>query len=343
MRRETGRPDTSDLEQMISFQIGARSDADEQFGRAPPRSVFDIERDAEVQDIQRNLERLKTATDEFLENFQKKAKKKAKRRTYGLLASLLASFGVIGWLTLTSHAPDRSEAISSTAAAVRPVASASAPAVAKVSVAPRMAIVASVPVQVAASAASAATPPAVALAVAPQTASPQVLPKNKTVLALPSRSTAPAKAVATNSARSTSTPSVSAAKPILAGPAEPKPTAPVKSETPGTAADNKVFALESAQAPASTEPAVGHPTAVAQAPRKAPAAEAKRAAPARREKYGSSGVITMTPGGVVIFDQARRAQRMVLVGDQLPDGSTLKGIDVRANRISTENGDVIFE
>ena len=51
----------------------------------------------------------------------------------------------------------------------------------------------------------------------------------------------------------------------------------------------------------------------------------------------------MTPGGVVIFDQARHAQSMVLVGEQLPDGSTLKGVDVKANRISTENGDVIFD
>jgi hypothetical protein len=30
-------------------------------------------------------------------------------------------------------------------------------------------------------------------------------------------------------------------------------------------------------------------------------------------------------------------------GEQLPDGSTLKGVDVKANRISTENGDVIFD
>ena len=337
MRRETGRPDTSDLEQMISFQIGARSDADEQFGRSPPRSVFDIERDAEVQDIQRNLERLKTATDEFLATFQKKAK----RRTYGLMASLLASFGVIGWLTLTFHAHDRIEAVSSSGATVRPVASVSAPTVPKVSVAPIMAKTASVPVQVAS---SAGTPPAVALAAASQSASPQILPKDKTVLALPSGRTASAKAGAATSVRSSSRHSESATKTILAGPAESKPVAPVKSAKPALAADNKVFALESTPPLASTEPAVEHPTAVAQSPRKATAADTKRAAPAaRREKYGSSGVITMTPGGVVIFDQARHAQRMVLVGEPLPDGSTLKGVDVKANRISTENGDVIFD
>ena len=63
----------------------------------------------------------------------------------------------------------------------------------------------------------------------------------------------------------------------------------------------------------------------------------------RTEKYGSNGVITLMASGVVVFDKERKTQRLVPVGSALPDGSIVKGIDVKGNRVSTDRGDIVFE
>lgn len=65
--------------------------------------------------------------------------------------------------------------------------------------------------------------------------------------------------------------------------------------------------------------------------------------PSRKDQYGSSGVVTIMPSGVVVFDVKTKSQKLVPIGSKLPDGSILKGVDAKASRIKTDKGEVEYE
>jgi hypothetical protein len=63
----------------------------------------------------------------------------------------------------------------------------------------------------------------------------------------------------------------------------------------------------------------------------------------RRAKYGDAGVLAIMNSGVVVFDKNSRTQRMVKVGAELPDGTVVIGIDPANNTLVTSKGTVIFD
>lgn len=428
-------PDASGVERVIAVHIAQRSDATERFGRVPPRSLFDIDRDAEVQEIQRNVAQLKVDTDDFLATHVRQMAR-LKYALAGTAIAFLASTGVLVGQHYTSPpmSPDVALATKVVAkvpaplAAVRPPAP--APVVAVVADSPLpvapikspAAVVATVAAPAAQRVPAAATPLAVArpvVTVAPTSPAPPppvTKPIAVTAPVPPARSLP--MAVLPQAVKVSSPPVPARAVVVAPKPTRPEVhvTAPVKPvaalprtkpepvATKKPPAEEKVFALESPQG--GTAPGASQPGASTQPNGKAEPVVAKRALPdpvvvrestqhsdkaqpkdakrasatpaasakvevisgadkpepvsasssagetakspkgastARREKYGAAGVITMTPSGVVVFDRERRAQRMVPLGGHLPDGSVLKSIDAKSNRISTDVGDVIFD
>ncbi len=414
-------PDASGVERLIAVHIAQRSDATERFGRVPPRSLFDIDRDAEVQDIQRTVAQLKIDTDLFLARHVRKTA----WLKYSLAATtiaFLASAGVIvGQHYISSPASsDVSLASKAVAKAPAPLASlqpaAPAPVVAVAVSSPLPAATTGNPVAVVA---TVAAPPAER---APATPTPLVIDRPVVTVAPPvaKATVAPASvppaqrvplSVLPPTVKINATPlparpivvaqppvrpgehGTASVKPVVAPPRTKPEPAPAKKPP----AEDKVFALEAQQggtvpatsqsrpkperevatktlpapvvvkastqhsdkppsndasrasvtaASAKVEVLTGadkHAPVSANPPAGAPAKSPTGASTARREKYGAAGVITMTPTGVVVFDRERRAQRMVPIGGQLHDGSILKSIDAKSNRISTDAGDIIFD
>ncbi|ABD72004.1 hypothetical protein Rfer_4318 (plasmid) [Rhodoferax ferrireducens T118] len=420
-------PDAAGVERLIAVHIAQRSDATERFGRVPPRSLFDIDRDAEVQDIQRNVAQLKNDTAAFLAL----QVRKTARLKYALAVTamaFLASIGVIvgqhyiaspvsPGMTLAAKAVAK---VPAPLASLPPVAPAPVAAVAAASPLPvattrsPVAVVAMVSATTAERAPATTTPLAVAgpvVKVAPPVAKPTVattpvhLAERVPMAVQPqavkiSAPPVPARAIVV--VPPPVIPKVPVTAPVkpVGSPSRTKPE-PAPSKKPP--AEEKVFALEAQQggtAPAISKP-VGSPQSTfkpepALAPKTLPAPVVVKPSPqhsdktspkdvsrasataasanveviaggdkhepvsgnpsagepakspkvastARREKYGAAGVITMTPTGVVVFDAERRAQRMVPIGGRLHDGSVLKSIDAKSNRISTDAGDVIFD
>lgn len=403
----------SEVEKMISIALGPRSDASEQFGRTSPRSMFDIERDAEIQDISRTFEVLKASTEEYLALHQRKFFWLMR----GLLATLLLLLVNIGGL-IWQFRPSAPQAPVVPALASVPSKSIDpVPAVALASptlpvssnaVVPFPAVVMASPARVAVATAAAPLAPA---SQAATSASKSLSKAATTVIALPATTKVDRSKTVTPDPVSEGIPrkSVSSVQSPLDVAASVKPAVDAKlsktdSKKNQNSADEKLFVLEAAQAPSSinsTKP-IATPESTPKMPtvepparsvvrdvskasrdsvsatgvttpastRKPDASEAGAVAAGvakpnkatinhlvggesaktpigdlsvRREKYGAKGVITMTPAGVVIFDRERRAQRLIPLGGQLPDGSILKSIDAKGNRISTDGGDVVFD
>lgn len=374
---------------MISLQVGPRSDATEQFGRVPPRSLFDLERDAEVQEIQRCLARLHADTDAYLDVQRMRTTRFMQfiRLFAGLIVLALGAVAGSVWEMRAAQAPTpemfaaatpnsmpipKTKAVielpvvglpdaTVTAAAAQPapdvqapvksaepvVVAAATPAAEQPPVPPKLTTVAVV--------AAVAKPitPAVA-SVKPVTVRAPVgaakpantpLPKDEPVPAVAAVKTAQDKDKPTTSTAQKQVPeevlfALEGSQPVSAPPAAAQRPVrePVKEPTPEPAKEAVRTHAATPKATASAK------TQVTTAER--PVASSNAAGtgtPARRDRYSARGVITMTDSGVVIFDQERRSQRLIPVGAHLPDGSVLKGVDVKASRISTDAGDVIFD
>lgn len=387
-------PDASEIEQMISFQVGLRSDATAQFGRTPPRSMFDLERDAEVQEIQRCLARLQTDTEVYLDVQRMRTTRfmQFMRVFAGLLVLALAVVAFSVWEMRAAQAPQLNLVVSPTPEPT--------PTPAPLTVSP---VVVDLPDATVAEVVQkdSATPtpvkavePVVVAAVTPAAEKPPIPPKAAPVpvaAAVPKPVATPAPASPVVSAAKPAAvvrapvPAVAAAKPAKTALPKDDPTpsvatakvAPTKDKAPTTAGapeprdpEEKLFALEGGQPVASPTAAPPRPVRepVKEFP-KEPVKEPVRThavttptpvaaerpvsstnvttpgagAPARHDRYSARGVITMTGSGVVIFDQERRSQRLIPIGARLPDGTLLKGVDVKSNRISTDAGDVIFD
>lgn len=374
---------------MLSLQVGPRSDATEQFGRVPPRSMFDLERDAEVQEIQRCLARLNAETKAYLDVQRLRTTRFMKfvRLFAGLLVLALGIVAGSVWEMRAAQAPTPDMFAAATpnsmpipkATAVIELPVVSLPDATVTAAAAQPAPDVQAPVK--------SAEPAVVAAATPAAEQPPVPPKLTTVAVV----AAVAKPI---------TPAVASVKPVTvrapvvaAKPAntplpkdEPVPAVaavktaqdkdkPITSTAQKQVPEEALFALEGSQSvsapPAAAqrsvrepvkeptpepakEPVRTHaPTPKATASAKTPVTTAERpvassnaagtGTPARRDRYSARGVITMTDSGVVIFDQERRSQRLIPVGAHLPDGSVLKGVDVKASRISTDAGDVIFD
>lgn len=369
---------------MISLQLGPRSDANGRFGVTAPQSLFDIERDAEIQEIHRSFKQLTQFTGEFQEKLQKRHQKQVSlllRLLAGVTFVFVVSVGSLLWILLAStpqtsvppatvaipsrQATSPAKATNASSESIMPALTSSAASVAAAVPKPE-------PPQVEAAAVAAKTSQASGMQPL-NLASPQV-----GVARAPVPSSTPALPVQTTINTATQVKSASGAKPAKAVPENttpaveekvfsleaPQPVTPVAAAQPRAAIASTPEVLksdqgardsgrESGRAPAKRTQTTSTPTsnqAVATSLRRTDGANPKDSAKssnvapaARREKYGSAGVITLTPSGVVVFDRERGAQRMIPVGGQLPDGSTLKGIDVKGSRISTDDGDVIFD
>jgi hypothetical protein len=127
---------------------------------------------------------------------------------------------------------------------------------------------------------------------------------------------------------------------------ETKP-APVESR-PAPTADARSAAVAKTESPpvakkeppASKESTTAKPAARSEKSEQAPAPVAEAV---RHEKFSSQGVITLMGNGVVIFDREKRVQRMIGIGGTLPDGSVVRGIDLREGKVRTDKGDVVYD
>lgn len=352
------RPQLTGLAEEISVFVGRRSD---QLERAVhPSTVFEMELDAEVQEISRQYVALQAEVDEYLTQHSKTAATRAKvlYAAFGLLVVLCIG---VTWLAQPKTAP---------AAAPQVPPGSGIPAVLS-------------PLEPA----SASRPP-VATASAPDAALAPTSAPNPPLPAASSKSPA----LDQPGGRPAPT-----APPVAAGPLDTGTLAKGAPVTTGKGIEKeaKIFALEDA-APSKPEPATPSATPphlpaqpkkvvdpvvvksdpVSKPPTKAaPIAESgskssksgkarsdaadgveavepdatkavtseEGAKTARKDRYGSSGVVTLMPSGVVVFDVATKSQKMVNIGGKLPDGSVLKGVDAKAGRIKTDKGEVEYE
>ena len=297
--------------------FGPRTDADARFGNAPPLSLNDVERDAELQEVQARFRLLKDSTERYLASY----KTKERFFRFGLSVGVVLMLTVVGtnlyFLNRLAGSPPGQR--QPHVATPLPARASSGPATAQNDPG-GMAVVVAAP-----------APVPVALAIAVPASAPPPLPAQ--ALVSPK------------------------APEALAGAAQGKP-APKATPSHSAVPEQKVFVLEtpSAAPGAETEsrakesPAkVAVPVVATPKPEPKPAAPAPaaKAAPAdtdvRHQKYGSQGIITLTGSGVVVFDKERKAQRLVGIGGQLPDGSILRSVDQKSGRISTDRGDVVFD
>jgi len=302
----------------LTIYVSRRSDSllPQSKGQPPPLTERDLERDAELQEVTRAFFELRATA------------RRDRRNLYVLwsLTTVMFAVGLVRFAWDRADAPPVARNVSAANSkplpvAAAPAASASAvivdQAVASEIVPDRVIRDATGGVRTASPVASAASAPV------PSPVRSAVPSPARLVDAKPGRAPAPAPAVA------------------------PAPAAPAA----GSEAQ-KVFSIDGGAAPQTPAAlpftSAGGSTATntaAAAPAVSPrpaSVEEGATRPIRRIKYGHAGVITLTETGAVVFDADRRAQRMVPVGGELPDGSVLRSVDSGAGRISTDKGEIQF-
>lgn len=396
----------------INLQLSRRSDeAASRAGRAggKPMTPWDVERDAEMQELQREFAAFREQTIGLVAQVEARFKRKARvlgiTSAGGLVAAtLIVALGQVATPVATrapanaaSTTPDSSPG---PAPASVPLPSASAPAAVAMPtpvmpVVPTAATPAPVAhVQVSTAAATAASPVAMALpsfgrpasGAQPAPAVSPAAPKETERLFTLEEAAPSAEARASVPGHSPST--VRAAAPVSVAPTPMKPAAAVPPAGPTTSASSPAPApapsrntppalpprttpsgATSANAPQQKTVQLVAPTQSAKNvtatathavppsatpagarlpdPGRQPAGEQVRTAPPAspvvRAKYGQSGVLALTGSGVVIFDREQRSQRLVPIGAPLPDGSVIRAVDVKSNRVSTDRGDIVFD
>lgn len=395
----------------INLQLSRRSDeAASRAGRAggKPMTPWDVERDAEMQELQREFAAFREHTLGHVAQVEARFKRKARVLGFtsagGLVAaSLIVALGQVATPVATSGPAKAASTIPDSspgpAPASVPLPSASAPAAVAMPtpvmpVVPTAATPAPVAhVQVSTAAATAAAPAAMALpsfgrpasGAQPAPAASLAAPKETERLFTLEEAAPSAEARASVPAHSPST--VRAAAPVSVAPTPMKPAAAVpppagpttsasspapapsrntppalpprttpSGATSANAPQQKTMQLvaptQSAKNVTATATHAVPPSAIPAGarlpdPGRQPAGEQVRTAPPAspvvRAKYGQSGVLALTGSGVVIFDREQRSQRLVPIGAPLPDGSVIRAVDVKSNRVSTDRGDIVFD
>lgn len=330
----------SSLEEVLKFETGRRVGALPGHSMTSPRTVFELERDAEVAEIGRMYE----------------AYKLKQRERWKIVAAFWVLTLVVftyGGLKFGPILNQRTSELEAKATQPAPAVPAAAPVVQAVAAQ----ISASAPVE-AASAVEVATVvtsdqeaavvpepkgplPAGLKAMPTQSAVTQVAKADVPVpAAVPARTETASKKLAVTA------PTAPVAKEPLAGKAKGEKEqvlfsletpAPEKSEQSAKTVNVPQAATKGRQ---TDEPAVAA-AKTDQAP--TVSKPSNISAEAKTERFGASGVVTLTSGGVVVYDKEKKVHRIVKVGERMPDGALVKSVDTQKSRVSTDRGDVIFE
>lgn len=366
-------PRSESVEEAICFEEAARIGAVPGFSTHKPRSLFDLERDAEVAEVVRAFEAYKADTEKYLAE----RKKFEFVRWIATSVSLGALICGVGYIALTQNRIGHTT----------PVATGTSPAIER-KLPPKVEAVpmpVAPPQQEAGASAKASLDPKEA-SESQRADGVSVDNKRPATGPLPvSQSTAPAyegnAGRGSNVQGATTQPGASklvaadtnkvqpvklaapapALKSVVEAPATEKPKVEEKNQ-------DKMFSVDEKEPPAQAKqtaapkpvvdplPTKGQgkdgPEVASSASKTRPTDEPRKEvssksqpapADARREKYGTSGVITLTPNGMIVFDRVAKIHKTLPVGSTLPDGSVLRSIDVKNSRISTDKGDVVFE
>lgn len=376
-------PPIAALAQEIAVYVGRRSD---QTVRATnPSTVFEMELDAEVQELTRQYDDLQTAVYDYLARHRAAAKLRT-RVLYALFGVTIGLCGLVTWsawhppvplglseqLTLgmaqgvALDAPPAEKDTSAVAVTDTTASAASSPATASaatsinptalsVSTSSSTSIVpSSILVQIT------KTPPVLKLkSASPSSAPPKknekeaikgVDPKDTSILAVEDNSQDKAEArdplpSATQSVKIVDASSVKKVVDpvsIKSHPVTEIGTQPTRPDSTGDKPRKKnAEASKPADEARSTPPSNERGSANTEATTKPDTDDAAK--PSRKDQYGSSGVVTIMPSGVVVFDAKTKSQKLVTIGAKMPDGSTLKGVDAKASRIKTDKGEVEYE
>lgn len=329
------QPSPAALRSAVMVEAGSRKGARPGFALSAPRTVFDIERDAEVAAILREYEAFRADAVVYIADARRVDKQRIKVLSVvcfalacGLTFSLLSNrrpavrYSAPSSVVINTTVPTASQPAITVKAAPEPVPEV-APAKPAASIVTETSSGAPLPVGLLPGRVGTVTVASVSTGagagrgfISPDTASPAMFEDEK----LPSKPPTVVKATETGSL----------AKPILKKLESifsfEQPVVPVPEVKRQPEPAPKPLAVENPEVEKKKEPT---PTLSAPA--------------LRKEAFGPSGVITLTAGGVVVFDKETKKHRMVAIGAKLPDGSTLKSVDTKLNRISTDKGEIAFE
>jgi hypothetical protein len=315
----------------ISIASTTRIGVREGFDKTVPRTVFDLERDAEVADIQREFELYKASTNDYVASI----KRASRDRVIALVAVILGlSYAFVVSLLGQSLMPKRIAppvhiAVNEGKVVPIPVPDATKPAKEQ-DLELLQNTLATSPAKSTGEPLPAGLPAAGRVT---EVASPSSLAGAGRGIIVPAEisSKVEAEKPVEKATLPTKTPdSASIAKPILkkietlfsfeqtvSDTPEPKPS---KEPVPAPRAVDKHEPERKKEGP----PTESSPTVI-------------------KQSFGPSGVIALTGAGVVIYDRDTKKHRLVPVGDKLPDGSTIQSVDTKLNRIVTDKGEVALE
>jgi len=81
----------------------------------------------------------------------------------------------------------------------------------------------------------------------------------------------------------------------------------------------------------------------AQQPARLAAPSGATASAVRRGHYGQNGISALTPEGAVVYEPQTRSQRLVRVGELLPNGERLMRLDARTDRLWTDQAEWLLQ
>ena len=305
------RPKVDGLEKMITLQMVGRSDRCEGVGNQPPRSLFDIERDAEIQEIHRQFNGYKVENAAYLAAIEGRNKKR-NISTCCLCTFLIAGTILAQW----SGKVDPDVAVAVAAVPIAMDTTGQSPQAVDKDTDKKKVIVNAV---------------AMPLPVDVVNNTPLNTAINEKTVALKQKVIETKKI---DTAKVTDK-SIKDGKPEAADDAVFVLENKIDSETL-LRANSEQQTIGLAKEPAEGKVLTVKESAMNQ-PKKDPVTlEIKN----RSEKYGSSGIVALTKEGVVFFDKKRKNQRLIGIGAKLDDGSTVMGVDVTRGIVKTDRGEI---